>query len=164
MRLMTYGILATMLTGCASGMPLAREPGRLPHYDILVPLHRVTQTGHFVIRSRGAFQRLQEAFGGQAWWDSLEIVPPDFHRSMIIGLAMQESGCGPQSLVRQIGVNRDTIQVFLERSDILGPCDTLSSWVELAVIARHDGRAVVFIPPDSQWTGVPYVAHEIVIP
>ncbi len=164
MRRMAIVASALVQVCCAPSASPSWSTWQVPHYDILIPVHRVSQDGHFVIRTRREFVRLQESFGGRAWWDSLEIVSPDFGQSMVVGLAMQQSGCGPQSLVRRIVLERDTLQVHLERSDILGPCDTLFSWIEMAVIARHDDRVVVFVSPDSQWAKVPYVERDIGTP
>jgi hypothetical protein len=161
MRKMMISTSVMALCAFSSGTAQSRPPRQVLHYDILIPMPLLKQEGHFVVRTSSEFARLQEVFGGRAWWESMEIVAPNFDQSMAVGIAIQQDGCGPLSLIRNLFVESDTLKVEFEGPDILGPCNSFFSWLELAVFARHDDRAVVFISPDAQWAGVPYVAREI---
>jgi hypothetical protein len=153
--------ISLWLAGCASARSWPQGIGEINHYKTLIPVARVREEGHFVIRDRGGYDRLRAHFGGAAHWDSLQVVAPDFRKSLIVGLAMSESGCGPQSLVTRVVVEADTVRIQLNRADTLGPCQTLFSWIELAVIAQQPGRPIVFVQPDSQWSSAPYVSNEL---
>jgi hypothetical protein len=152
-------LLSATVVSCAGTAPAVSATPFVIDSVLLIGAPSLKTAGHFVIRSSEELLWFRDTLAATDNWTAVLLQKVNFNREMVVGLAMDASGCGPEPLIAHVTEQNDSVHVGLRAPDF-GPCQLVIQWIELVTIPVRR-KPVVFEQIDRLPWPYAWLTHTI---